>query len=85
MGKIGQVKQLIHEVNRLLHDFSKAYFEQIKIKKLNLSKTIRHVPAPYIYVNNRSHFYFPWELQIWNHDDIQSNIENHEKFKRNFI
>ena len=70
MGKIGQVKQLIHEVNRLLHDFSKAYFEQIKIKKLNLSKTIRHVPAAHIYVN---------------HDDIQSNIENHEKFKRNFI
>ena len=71
MGKIGQVKQLIHEVNRLLHDFSKAYFEQIKIKKLNLSKTIRHVPAPYIYVNNRSHFYFPWELKILNYEYIQ--------------
>jgi hypothetical protein len=38
MGKIGQVKQLIHEVNRLLHDFSKAYFEQIKIKNLTCLK-----------------------------------------------
>ena len=85
MGKIGQVKQLIHEVNRLLHDFCKAYFEQIKIKKLNLSKTIRHVPAPYIYVNNRSHFYFPWELKILNYEYIQSDIGNHQKFKSNFV
>ena len=186
MEKIGQVKQLIREVNRLHRDFSKDYFEHGKIEKINLSKTIRHVPAAHIYkyrltlhesindylmtadidikyfyrvktresiddkiqrysaredqypVNNwlndifgariiltteeidsvmdllddwqdelnlknwylrdkegyrglhiyfknRSNFYFPWELQIWNHEYIQSNIENHEKFKRNFI
>ena len=186
MEKIGQVKQLIREVNRLHRDFSKDYFEHGKIEKINLSKTIRHVPVVHIYkyrltlhesindylmtadidikyfyrvktresiddkiqrysaredqypVNNwlndifgariiltteeidsvmdllddwqdelnlknwylrdkegyrglhiyfknRSNFYFPWELQIWNHEDIQSNIENHEKFKRNFI
>ena len=49
MEKIGQVKQLIREVNRLHRDFSKDYFEHGKIEKINLSKTIRHVPAAHIY------------------------------------
>jgi ppGpp synthetase/RelA/SpoT-type nucleotidyltranferase len=39
----------------------------------------------HIYFKNKSNFYFPWELQIWDAEDIQSNIQNHEKFKRNFI
>ncbi len=39
----------------------------------------------HIYFKNRSNFYFPWELQIWDKVDLSSNIENHEKFKRNFI
>jgi ppGpp synthetase/RelA/SpoT-type nucleotidyltranferase len=39
----------------------------------------------HIYFKNKNNFYFPWELQIWDAEDIQSNIENHEKFKRNFI
>ena len=34
---------------------------------------------------NKNNFYFPWELQIWDAEDMQSNIQNHEKFKRNFI
>ena len=38
----------------------------------------------YIYFKNKNNFYFPWELQIWDTEDIQSNIQNHEKFKRNF-
>lgn len=186
MNKIKQIKQLISEINRLHLDFSNDYFETGKIEKVNLSKTISHVPAPHIYkyrlvlhesvndylmtanidikyfyrvktresiddkieryssrknqypVNNwlndifgarilltaeeittvidlldnwqeelnlknwymrdkegyrglhvyfknRSNFYFPWELQIWDVEDIESNIHNHEKFKRNFI
>lgn len=39
----------------------------------------------HIYFKNRSNFYFPWELQIWDTKDVQNNIQNHEKFKRNFI
>ncbi|MGR5238996.1 hypothetical protein [Vibrio alfacsensis] len=39
----------------------------------------------HIYFKNRSNFYFPWELQIWDRDDLQSNVENHERFKRGFI
>lgn len=39
----------------------------------------------HVYFKNKTNFYFPWELQIWDEEDIQSNIRNHEKFKRNFI
>ncbi|MEA1917974.1 MAG: GTP pyrophosphokinase [Campylobacterota bacterium] len=39
----------------------------------------------HIYFKNRSNFYFPWELQIWDEKDVENNIKNHEKFKRNFI
>lgn len=39
----------------------------------------------HIYFKNRSNFYFPWELQIWDLKDVDNNIKNHEKFKRNFI
>ncbi|MGI9212650.1 MAG: hypothetical protein ACR2HF_09270 [Methylococcaceae bacterium] len=39
----------------------------------------------HIYFKNRNNFYFAWELQIWDAQDIQGNIKNHEKFKRNFI
>jgi Region found in RelA / SpoT proteins len=39
----------------------------------------------HIYFKNKNNYYFPWELQIWDAEDIQSNIKNHEKFKRNFM
>jgi ppGpp synthetase/RelA/SpoT-type nucleotidyltranferase len=39
----------------------------------------------HVYFKNKSNFYFPWELQIWDAADIQSNIQNHEKFKRDFL
>lgn len=186
MDKISQTKQLVSEINRLHRDFSGDYFEAGKIDKINLSKTITHVPVLHIYkyrltlhesindylmtadidikyfyrvktresiddkiqrfstredqypVNNwlndifgariiltaeeiksvidllddwqdelglknwylrdkegyrglhiyfknKNNFYFPWELQIWDAEDIQRNIQNHEKFKRNFM
>ena len=186
MDNIEQIKQLVSEINRLHRDFSSDYFETGRIEKINLSKTIAHVPAPHvykyrltlhecindylmtanigikyfyrvktresiddkierfssredqypvnnwlndvfgarivlsvdeikvvmdlldgwqdelslknwylrnkegyrglhIYFKNRSNFYFPWELQIWDAADMQSNIRNHEKFKRNFM
>ncbi len=186
MDKISQIKQLISEINRLHGEFSNDYFETGKIEKINLSRTITHIPVDHIYkyrltlhecindylmtadidikhfyrvktresiddkvqrfsshadqypVNNwlndifgariiltakeielvmnlldewqddlglknwylrnkegyrglhiyfknRNNFYFPWELQIWDAEDIQRNIQNHEKFKRNFL
>ncbi|MFN7835792.1 MAG: hypothetical protein ACK5NY_08425 [Burkholderiaceae bacterium] len=186
MEKIQKIKQLVSEINRVHFDFSNEYFATGKIEKINLSKTISHVPASHvykyrltlhecvndylmtadidikyfyrvktresiddkierfsarqeqypvnnwlndifgariiltadeinsvmallddwqddlslknwylrdkegykglhIYFKNKSNFYFPWELQIWDAADLQSNIKNHEKFKRNFV
>lgn len=186
MNTLEQVKQLIGEINRIHADFSAAYFETGKIERINLSRTIKHVPSEHIYryrltlhecindylmaadikikyfyrvktresiddkinryvsredqypVNNwmndifgarivlnaqdialvkeqldhwqdefglknwylrdkegyrglhiyfknKSNFYFPWELQIWDEVDVQTNIRHHELFKRSFV
>jgi hypothetical protein len=39
----------------------------------------------HIYFKNGSNFYFPWELQLWDSADVESNIESHRLHKRNFI
>ena len=39
----------------------------------------------HVYFKNKNNFFFPWELQIWDAKDMESNIKNHEKFKRNFV
>jgi hypothetical protein len=49
MNKISQTKQLISEINRLHRDFSKDYFETGRVEKINLSRTITHIPVPHIY------------------------------------
>jgi len=49
MNKISQTKQLISEINRLHRDFSRDYFETERVEKINLSRTIAHVPIPHIY------------------------------------
>ncbi|MCL2016692.1 MAG: hypothetical protein FWG68_10655 [Defluviitaleaceae bacterium] len=38
----------------------------------------------HVYFKNKSNFFFPWELQIWDKADIDSNIKSHELYKRNF-
>lgn len=49
MDNISQTKQLVSEINRLHREFSNDYFETGKIEKINLSRTIQHVPAQHIY------------------------------------
>ncbi|MFA0054231.1 MULTISPECIES: GTP pyrophosphokinase [Vibrio] len=39
----------------------------------------------HIYFKNRSNFFFPWELQVWDVSHLKANVESHEKFKRNFL
>jgi hypothetical protein len=39
----------------------------------------------HIYFKNERNFFFPWELQIWDVNDVDSNIENHERHKRGFV
>ncbi|MBF0843130.1 GTP pyrophosphokinase, partial [Streptococcus danieliae] len=28
---------------------------------------------------------YPWELQIWDAKDVDSNIQSHSLYKRNFV
>lgn len=49
IDKINQTRQLVSEINRLHLAFSNDYFETGKVAKINLSRTIRHVPASPIY------------------------------------
>lgn len=39
----------------------------------------------HIYFKNASNFYYPWELQIWDEKDAESNIKSHQDFKRSFV
>jgi hypothetical protein len=39
----------------------------------------------HVYFKNQSNFYFPWELQIWEEQDIAGNVESHRRFKRGFV
>ena len=39
----------------------------------------------HIYFKSKSNFYFPWELQIWDKQDIDENIKSHERHKRSFV
>jgi hypothetical protein len=39
----------------------------------------------HVYFKNRSNFYFPWELQVWDEKDMANNITSHRKYKRNFV
>lgn len=39
----------------------------------------------HIYFKNKSNFYYPWELQLWDEKDVESNIASHVKYKRRFV
>lgn len=39
----------------------------------------------HVYFKNASNFYYPWELQIWDEKDTHANIQNHQRYKRNFV
>lgn len=39
----------------------------------------------HIYFKNKNNFYFPWELQLWDKEDVENNIEAHQKHKRTFV
>jgi len=39
----------------------------------------------HIYFKNKSNFYFPWELQLWDELDVEKNIQNHRLHKRGFV
>ncbi|WP_404335886.1 hypothetical protein [Planococcus rifietoensis] len=40
--------------------------------------------ATHIYFSNENNKFFPWELQIWNHKDHESNISSHSEHKQGY-
>lgn len=70
----------IHAVMALLDEWQ----DELELKNWYLREKEGY-RGLHIYFKNKSNFYFPWELQIWDAEDLQSNIHNHEKFKRNFL
>lgn len=40
--------------------------------------------ATHLYFSNGNNCYFPWELQIWNSNDWDSNIKSHAEYKQNY-
>lgn len=39
----------------------------------------------HIYFKNKDNGYYPWELQVWDRDDLVNNILSHKKYKREFL
>jgi hypothetical protein len=39
----------------------------------------------HVYFKNKSNFFYPWELQIWDEQDVAGNIQSHRKVKREFL
>ncbi|MBF8970521.1 MULTISPECIES: GTP pyrophosphokinase [unclassified Streptococcus] len=39
----------------------------------------------HVYFKNKSNFYYPWELQIWDAKDVDGNIQSHRLYKRGFV
>lgn len=39
----------------------------------------------HIYFKNKSNYFFPWELQVWDEKDVAANIASHRAYKRGFL
>ena len=48
-------------------------------------KDIDEYTGIHIYFKNKSNYIYPWELQIWDKNDIERNVQGHIKNKRNFV
>ncbi|WP_323011549.1 hypothetical protein [Castellaniella sp.] len=70
----------IQAIMDLLHDWQ----DEFGLKSWYLRNTNEY-RGLHVYFKNKSNYYFPWKLQIWDTKDVQHNIESHEKFKRHFI
>lgn len=73
-------KKEIEEIKELLYDWQEEYglknwYERDKDDYKGL----------HIYFKNKSNFYFPWQLQIWDENDVDKNIKSHRLSKRGFI
>ncbi|WP_283749715.1 hypothetical protein [Bacillus mycoides] len=53
-----------------------------KVRMMNSSK--RDYNATHIYFYGEKNNYFPWELQVWNKNDMSSNVTSHALHKQEY-
>lgn len=41
--------------------------------------------ATHVYFEGNKNKFFPWELQIWNPNDVEANIQSHEMHKQEYV
>ena len=39
----------------------------------------------HVYFKNNLNYFFPWELQVWDSNNIETNIRHHRMYKRAFV
>ncbi|UXV35111.1 hypothetical protein MUA90_00765 [Staphylococcus sp. IVB6181] len=67
------------------------FFEQLNKyldKTLNIKTTYNDkngYKAVHIYLRGENNKCFPWEIQIWNSKDEESNRESHSKYKQDYL
>lgn len=66
--------EMVQSLNKLL--------EKYNVKVHNSSKN--EYKATHIYFSSGNNKYFPWELQIWNRADYDTNIKSHTKHKQDY-
>lgn len=72
--------ETINQVLNRLDDWKEKY----GLKKWYLRDKDGYVGI-HVYFKNKSNFYYPWELQIWDSKDLEENIKNHRLYKREFV
>lgn len=69
-------KQIIKYLNENFSNLKPIY------REIALSGSIYKAAHVYFKIDN---YYFQWELQIWNKEDEQTNLESHKKYKQDYV
>ena len=78
-----EIDHLIKKIQNLQSDvleFQNIYYQKERKELTNwYLKDTEDYTGIHLYFKNKSHFYYPWELQIWDKNDIFRNIESHKR------
>lgn len=81
---VEQFDHTCNEFEKMIKNLINAYDDSpYKIRKTNASKN--EYKATHIYIHGEKNTFFPWELQIWNLNDVNNNMQSHEKHKQNYV
>ncbi|OOR20907.1 MULTISPECIES: nucleotidyltransferase family protein [Bacillus cereus group] len=67
---------------RYFNDLCEGLKAEYRIRTMDSSKN--NYKATHIYFYGESNRYFPWELQVWNANDLSSNVISHSLHKQEY-